>query len=54
MPGLLWRSIMRRRKPGRQRATALADGAKYHVKVTMDGRVYEERPDGRRRAGVKA
>ena len=52
-PGLLRRAMQRRRgKFMRQSATALID-KKYPVKVTMDGKMYEERPDGRRRVGVK-
>jgi len=53
-PGLLQRSVTRGRKFGWQGATSITDGAKYHVKVTMDGKMYEDRPDGRRRVGVKA
>ena len=52
-PGLLQRSMTRWRKLGWQRATPVAEGAKFRVKVTMDGKMYEERPDGRRRVGVK-
>ena len=36
------------------RATPITEGDKYRVKVTTDGVVYEDRPDGRRRKGIRA
>ena len=44
--------MLRKRKPGRHKVLPLF--IKSPVKVTMDGTMYEERPDGRRRVGMRA
>ena len=51
-PGLLRRDMLRKRKPGRVKVLPLF--IKAPVKITSDGTMYEERPDGRRRVGTKA